>query len=85
MKNHDVKLFALSTCIHCRDTKEFLDKCGVDYECIHVDQLNADEKKQLIEEIKKTNPACAFPMLTIGDKVVIGFKIEEIREALDLE
>jgi len=85
MKNHDVKLYALTTCIHCRDTKEFLDKCGVEYDCVDVDKLEIEERRQLIEEIKARNPGCAFPMLLIGPKVIIGFKKEEIREALNLQ
>ena len=85
MKDCDIKLYALTTCIHCKDTKEFLDKCGVDYDCVNVDKLEGDERRQMIEEIKKANPGCAFPMLMIGSKVIIGFKREEIREALNLE
>ena len=85
MKDCDIKLYALTTCIHCKDTKDFLDKCGVDYDCVHVDKLEGDERRQMIEKIKKANPGCAFPMLLIGSKVIIGFKREEIREALNLE
>ncbi len=85
MKDRDIKLYALTTCIHCKDTKDFLDKCGVDYDCVHVDKLEGDERRRMIEEIKKANPGCAFPMLLIGSKVIIGFKREEIREALNLE
>ena len=84
MKDHDVKLYALSTCIHCKDCIEFLDKCGVDYDCVHVDKLDGDERQQMIDSIKESNPACAFPMLMIGGKVIIGFKREEIKEALNL-
>ena len=85
MKENDIKLYALTTCIHCKDTKEYLDKCGVDYDCVNVDKLDGDERRLLIEEIKKANPGCAFPMLLIGSKVIIGFKREEIKEALNLE
>ena len=85
MKDCDIKLYALTTCIHCKDTKDFLDKCGVDYDCVNVDKLEGDDRRQMIEEIKKANPGCAFPMLLIGSKVIIGFKREEIREALNLE
>ena len=85
MKDCDIKLFALTTCIHCKDTKDFLDQCGVDYDCVNVDKLDGDERHQMIEEIKKANPGCAFPMLLIGSKVIIGFKREEIKEALNLE
>ncbi|SPF34933.1 Glutaredoxin [Syntrophobacter sp. SbD1] len=85
MENCEIKLYALTTCIHCRDTKEFLDKCGVDYDCVHVDKLEADERRSLLEQIREANPGCAFPMLMIGSKVIIGFKRDEIREALNLE
>ena len=85
MENCEIKLYALTTCIHCRDTKEFLDKCGVDYDCVNVDKLEADERRQMLEEIRKANPGCAFPMLMIGSKVIIGFKRDEIKEALNLE
>ncbi|MDR3553319.1 MAG: glutaredoxin family protein [Syntrophobacteraceae bacterium] len=82
---NNVKLYALSTCIHCRDTKDFLNKCGVDYDCVDVDKLEGDERRRLIEEIKASNPSCAFPMIMIGPKVIIGFRKEEIKEALNLE
>jgi glutaredoxin-like protein NrdH len=85
MKNCEIKLYALSTCIHCKDTKSFLDKCGVDYDCVEVDKLEGEERRGLIEEIKKSNPGCAFPMLIIGEKVIIGFRRDEIKEALDLQ
>jgi glutaredoxin-like protein NrdH len=85
MKNCEIKLYALSTCTHCKDTKSFLDKCGIDYDCVEVDKLEGDQRREIIDEIKKSNPSCAFPMLIIGDKVIIGFRKDEIKEALDLE
>ena len=85
MKNQDVKLYALTTCLHCKSTKDYLDKCGVDYDCVDVDSLDKDERRKLLNEIKEANPGCAFPMLRIGSKVIIGFKKEEIKEALNLE
>jgi glutaredoxin-like protein NrdH len=84
MKNN-VKLYALSTCIHCRDTKDFLNKCGIDYDCVDVDKLEGEQRRQLIAEIKENNPSCAFPMIMIGPKVIIGFRKDEIKEALNLE
>ena len=35
-----VKIYSLSTCSHCRDTKEFLKQCKVDYECVEIDTLD---------------------------------------------
>ncbi|NSW88083.1 MAG: glutaredoxin family protein [Syntrophobacteraceae bacterium] len=84
MEKCDVKLYALSTCIHCKNTKEYLDGCGVGYECVDVDKLEGEERKAMIEEVKKVNPSCSFPTLIIGDKIIVGFRKDEIREALNL-
>lgn len=84
MKECDIKLFALTTCVHCKNTKEFLSGCGVDYECVEVDKLEGEERKKVIEEIKQINPNCSFPTLIIGDKIIVGFRADEIKEALNL-
>jgi glutaredoxin-like protein NrdH len=85
MNECDVKLFALSTCVHCKSTKEFLTGCGVNYDCVDVDKLDADERKQVLEEVKKLNPNCSFPTIVIGDKIIVGFREDEIKEALNIK
>jgi glutaredoxin-like protein NrdH len=84
MSKCDVKLYALSTCSHCRNTKDLLNNCGVEYECIDVDKLTGDERKAMVEEIRQINPSCSFPTIVIGDKIIVGFREDEIREALNL-
>ena len=79
-----VELYSLSTCSHCKDTKDLLDQCGIDYDCVDVDRLDADKRRTILEEIKKVNPQCTFPTLVAGEKVVIGFKKAEIKEALGI-
>lgn len=51
-----VELYALSTCSHCKDTKDLLNQCGIDYDCVDVDRLEADKRRTILEEIKKVNP-----------------------------
>ncbi|MGD9505780.1 MAG: glutaredoxin family protein [Syntrophobacteraceae bacterium] len=80
----NVKVYALSTCIHCRNAKEFLDQCQIGYDCVDVDKLTGDERKAIIEEVKELNPACSFPTIVIGNKVIVGFRQDEIKEALNL-
>ena len=80
----DVTLYALSTCIHCINCKTFLNGCGVKYECIYVDRLEGEEKKIVLEKIREINPMCSFPTLIIGDKVIVGFREDKIRECLNL-
>ena len=84
MTDKPVKLYTLSTCSHCKSTKKFLKECTVQYEFVDVDPLEGDERKAIIEDIKKLNPRCSFPTLIIGDEVIVGFKEKKIKEALGL-
>lgn len=79
-----VKLYTLSTCSHCRATKEFLNDCAVKYDFEDVDLLEGDERKAILEDVRKWNPKCSFPTIVIGDKVITGFKENEIKEALGI-
>ncbi len=83
-KEHDVKLFALSTCGWCKKTKKLLADMDVEYECIDFDLLGEDEKKEMRVELKGYNPAVSFPTIIVDkDCVIIGFKKDDIREALE--
>ena len=82
MDQPKVKIFSLSTCSHCKSTKKLLNECTVKYEFVDVDLLEADERKAILEDIKKFNPRCSFPTIVIGEKVIVGFKEDEIKEAL---
>ncbi len=84
MADRDVKLYSLSTCSHCKCTKQLLSDCGIEYACTDVDKLPKDEIAQILEEIKKVNERCSFPTIIIGDKVIVGYKEQEIKEALGL-
>lgn len=84
MSDNSVKLYSLSTCSHCKSTKKFLSDCTVMYDFVDVDLLEGEERKAILEDVKKFNPKCSFPTIIIGDKVIVGFKEDEIREALGL-
>lgn len=84
MKECDVMLYALSTCVHCKNTKEYLNECGVNFNFIDVDKLEGEERQKILDEIRKINPRCSFPTIVIGDKVIVGFRQDEIKEALGL-
>jgi glutaredoxin-like protein NrdH len=76
------KLYSLSTCSHCKACKRFLGDCGIEYEFTDVDLLPEEDRKEIIEEIRRLTSRCAFPTIIIGDKVIVGFKEVEIRDAL---
>jgi len=78
-----ITLFALSTCIWCKKTKDLLNSLGVEYDYMFVDLLGSGEKDEAIKAIEKWNPDCSFPTMVINDKqCIVGFKEKEIREAL---
>ncbi|MDD2606018.1 MAG: glutaredoxin family protein [Desulfobacteraceae bacterium] len=82
MNDKPVKLYSLSTCSHCKSTKKLLDECTVQYDFVDVDLLEGEERRAIIEDVKKFNPRCSFPTIIIGDKVIVGYKEQEIKEAL---
>ena len=84
MTDLEVKIFSLSTCSHCKSTKKLLSDCTVKYDFVDVDLLEGDERKAILEDVKKFNPKCSFPTVIIGDTVIIGYKEDKIKEALGL-
>ncbi|MBF0551284.1 MAG: glutaredoxin family protein [Deltaproteobacteria bacterium] len=80
----NVKIYALSTCSHCKATKKFLDECKVKYDCLDVDLTQGQEREAILDDIKKLNPRCSFPTIIIGDTVIVGYKEDEIKKALGL-
>ncbi|MBF0100267.1 MAG: glutaredoxin family protein [Desulfobacterales bacterium] len=79
-----VMLYTLSTCSHCKSTKQLMNDCQVVYEFIDVDLLSKEERNTIIENIKQINPRCSFPTILIGDQVIVGYKQDEIKKALGL-
>ncbi|RTZ96462.1 MAG: glutaredoxin family protein [Deltaproteobacteria bacterium] len=84
MSDNPIKVYSLSTCSHCRSVKKLMDDCTVKYEFVDVDLLKGEERKAILEDIRKFNPRCSFPTIIIGEKVIVGYKEEKIREALGL-
>ena len=79
-----VKIYTLSTCSHCKATKQLLNDYQIEYDFEDVDLLEGEERKAILEEVKRWNPGCSFPTIIIGENVIVGFKEEEIKEALGL-
>jgi len=77
-----VMLYALSTCIWCKKTKKLLDDLGVEYDYLYVDLESGEAKQEAIATVTKWNPQCSFPTMVIANKCIIGFREDEIREAL---
>ena len=79
-----VKMYTLSTCSHCKATKKFLSDNGIKFDFVDVDLLQGDDRQRILEEVMQYNPNRSFPTIIIGDNVIIGFKENDIREALGI-
>jgi glutaredoxin-like protein NrdH len=76
-----IVLYALSTCQWCMKTKELLKQLNIEYSYIDVDLADEKDQDEIVEEIKKYNPACSFPTIVVDDNYsIIGFDEEKIRE-----
>jgi glutaredoxin-like protein NrdH len=84
MTNKTIKIYTLSTCSHCKAAKKFLNDLSVQYDCVDVDLLDAEDKATVLDEVRKYNPKLTFPTILCGDKVIIGFQDREIKDALGL-
>ncbi len=84
MSDDPVKIFSLSTCSHCKSVKKMMTDCTVKYDFVDVDLLKGEERKAILADVKKFNPKCSFPTIIIGEKVIVGYKEEKIKEALNL-
>ena len=82
--NKKIKLFTLSTCSHCIRAKQFFKDNGIETECRDVDLLTGDERRLVMEEVRRLNPDASFPTICIDDLVLAGFNEDNVRKALDL-
>ena len=80
-----LKCILLAPAVTVKQPKKFLGECTIKYEFVDVDKLEGDERKAIIEDVKKFNPRCSFPTIIIGEKVIVGYKEKEIKEALGME
>lgn len=81
-----VMMYALSTCAWCRRAKKFLTENNIEFDFVDVDLLAPDERREKKAELKTYNSAGSFPTIVInnGEKVVVGFNTDRLKEALGL-
>ena len=84
-EEHIVTLYSLTTCIHCRHVREFLEKNHVPFAEHYLDLAEGEERNTLVNEVRSFNPAITFPTIVIdGATVVVGFQREVLTRNLGL-
>ena len=79
-----VHLYALSTCPYCKGARKFLDEKNVDYDVIEVDLISGTEREDVLAEVQRVSGGMSFPVIVVGDEVVVGFDRDRIATALEL-
>lgn len=79
-----VKVFALTTCPYCRMTRKYLDESGVTYDVVEVDKLTGQERTDVIEEVKRLSGGTSFPVIVVGDEVIVGFNKPRIAKLVGI-
>ena len=81
---HTLLFYGLSTCIHCRHTREFLEAENIPFEMVYVDKLEGADRDKAVEQVRKYNPRISFPTLVVdgGKEVIVGFQPDAIKDAI---
>jgi len=79
-----VKVYALSTCPYCKRTKRFLEEQKIAHECVDVDLLDDESQDKALDEIQRLTGRQSFPVVVVGDTVIVGHDEEKLRTALKL-
>jgi glutaredoxin-like protein NrdH len=83
--NHKVTVYALSTCVWCKLTKQFLNENEISYEFVDVDLLDEEDKQKVRQTITSKGGSLTYPTTIIDNKVVItGFRKDKLKEALEI-
>jgi glutaredoxin-like protein NrdH len=82
---HKVFLYALSTCVWCKMTKQYLKDHSVEFEYVDVDLCTEEDKDKIRKDIQNKGGALSYPTTIVDDKKVItGFRKDLVKEALEL-
>ncbi len=75
---HDIIIYALSTCPHCSNAKNYFRARDYAFRFINVDKATHDEKREVTLFLKEHDLPIAFPVIRIDDSVILGFDEKEI-------
>jgi glutaredoxin-like protein NrdH len=81
---HKVIVYALSTCVWCKMTKQFLKDSDIEYEYVDVDLCTEKEKEKIRSDIQSKGGSLTYPTTIIDDKkLIMGFRKDLLKEALE--
>ena len=84
-KDHKVVVYAISTCVWCKMTKQFLKDNEIEFEYIDIDMCEPEEKEKVRQTIVSKGGSLSYPTTIVdGKKLITGFRKDLLKEALQL-
>ena len=82
---HKVVVYALSTCVWCKMTKQYLKDNDIEFEYIDVDLCEEEEKYKIRQHIQSKGGPLSYPTTIVDENVLItGFRKDLLKEALGI-
>ena len=78
-----VKVYALSTCLWCKRTKQFFEERKIPFDAVDYDKANETEQERIMSEMRANGGGGSFPYICIGADVVQGYQPDEFERLLD--
>ena len=80
MKEHKILLYRTHTCPWCHKTEEFFKEHKIKFSNIWVDQ----DQKAAHEMIRKSGQM-GVPVIDIDGKIIVGYDVDSIKQALGMK
>jgi len=82
---HKVLMYALSTCVWCKMTKQYLKDNVVEFEFVDVDLSTEDDRDKIRKHIQDLGGSLSYPTIIVDDKkVIMGFRKDLLKKELEL-
>ena len=85
--DHDLTLYALSTCGFCKKAINFLSEHDIAFRYVYLDKINPMVKRTVKSELKQQYESLpVFPILVIdNERAVSGFSEEKWKDIVGIE
>ncbi len=80
-----VFMYTLSTCPWCRKAKQFFRGNNIPFDYVDYDLQPEDEQEKIMEKMLEISGARSFPVVMIGERVIVGYNPEKYAEILGLQ
>ena len=75
-----MKVYTTPICPYCELTKSFLRENGIEFE-----EIDVSSDKEAAREMIMKSGQMGVPVIEIDDKIIVGFDVKALKEALGLE